>query len=390
MGTGRYPDAKSGTIIATIAIAAMLAMSAAALALNNNPYSSFQFQDANATNETEDETVGDVGNISENETEDNVTAIPISTNITGENETTDDEMNETEETDRRDTYSVQFSVASLIFPEGGDRTVGEPNVTNETNTTDAEIIINETDEGNMTEPENTTIGQNTTSNLTAYQVNDGENELPYIISGQGGLSVADGMVENFDMMFDMVHTDGTERHTHEVTGFHHRSGATMDEEGSVVIRGVSNISTDGNPAWSDVDTTIIINEENAVSVFFSPGSTNNHFESQAVMGIVDSLEEGTNVSTNETVDVNETDGSVDNETETGDNTTGGLNGEENETEGGVIVDTEGNETVSGETNVFQNIWISIVNFFTGNASDNQANTQVNANTEANINSVPQQ
>lgn len=406
MGTGRYLDAKSGTLVAIAAIVAMLSMSAVAFA--PHLYSSdTQFQTTNdtdqanetgETNETQEEIDGEeTDNVSENATEGemtnetNVTAIPISTN-----ETTGNETNETTSPQRMDTFSAQFSVASLVFPQNEDRfaEAESPNTTatNETNeTTENETV--ESNESVVNETEETTETNETLNSTTAYQTAGEENELPYILSGEGEISVVDGNVEVFDMVFDMVHVDGTERHMHEVMDFQQRSGATMDENGDAIIHGVSNISTDGNTAWDSVDTTIMVREKNAVSVYFSPVATNDHFESQAVLGIVDSVEDGANETAG-----NET--GVDNETGGFGNDTGGTGiGEENMT-GGVVAENEttggigspelnesGNET--GEVNIFQSIWIAITNFFSGNASDNEANTQVNVDTGANVNSVPQ-
>ena len=45
------------------------------------------------------------------------------------------------------------------------------------------------------------------------------NKKPYILAGNWGLNVINRKITYFDVNFTMVHTDGTDRHTHEFTNF---------------------------------------------------------------------------------------------------------------------------------------------------------------------------
>jgi hypothetical protein len=115
-----------------------------------------------------------------------------------------------------------------------------------------------------------------------------ELEQPYIAAGHWSLDVQDGNVTDFAANFTMVHTDGTGRHTHDVSNFQAgNASVVLDEDGVTFAFGTSDIMTNGSSAWTGVDTMIVIENSNAASLTFT--TDDNHFKGQPLYGIVDSL-----------------------------------------------------------------------------------------------------
>jgi hypothetical protein len=116
-----------------------------------------------------------------------------------------------------------------------------------------------------------------------------EAELPYIIAGDWSLDVQDGNVSDFTANFTMVHTDGTSRHTHDVSNFQasNSSAVQLEQDGVTFIFGTADIMTNGSSGWTGVDTLIVIENSNAVSLTFS--TEDDHFKGQPLYGVVDSL-----------------------------------------------------------------------------------------------------
>ena len=151
--------------------------------------------------------------------------------------------------------------------------------------------------GNYTSSTNATSTSNATGTTgdTVGGMNDTstaaeeETELPYIVSGDWSLDVQDGSVSDFAANFTMVHTDGTSRHTHDVSNFQASNGSAvqLEEDGVTFIFGTSDIATNGSSGWTGVDTLIVIENSNAVSLTFS--TEDDHFKGQPLFGVVDSL-----------------------------------------------------------------------------------------------------
>jgi len=89
----------------------------------------------------------------------------------------------------------------------------------------------------------------------------------------------------------MVHVDGTARHTHEVSNFQAANGSMvqLEQNGTTVIFGTADVSSNGSPKWTGVNTVITIENLNVASVSFASEQTEDHFHGQPIYGIVDSL-----------------------------------------------------------------------------------------------------
>ena len=218
------------------------------------------------------------------------------------------------------TFSASGRIAALIYdtPESastettsdaGSNMSSTSNMTSDgamstDNTTMSQVMTGENEtstSGNMTSSNTTgssTSGMNDTS--TAQQ---DETELPYIVSGDWSLDVQDGNVSDFTANFTMVHTDGTGRHTHDVSNFQASNGSTvqLEQDGVTFIFGTSDVMTNGSSAWTAVDTLIVIENANAASITLS--TEDDHFKGQPLYGIVDSL---TDESGNEMIQTTET------------------------------------------------------------------------------------
>lgn len=139
---------------------------------------------------------------------------------------------------------------------------------------------------NATSTSNATDTTTSADNATATEV-----ELPYIVSGDWNLDVQDGNVSDFSATFTMVHTDGSGRHTHDITNFavHDATSVTLNQEGTTFIFGTASISVNGTEKWTDADTLITIEKMNAISIVVDSEDTDDHFQGQPIYGVVDSL-----------------------------------------------------------------------------------------------------
>jgi hypothetical protein len=114
-----------------------------------------------------------------------------------------------------------------------------------------------------------------------------EPELPYIVAGDWSLSVDAGSVTDFSATFTMVHTDGTGRHSHELTNFQANSGMTvqLEEDDTTTLFGTADVMNNGSPMATGVDVIITIEKMNAATITVD----HEHFEGQPIYATVDSL-----------------------------------------------------------------------------------------------------
>ncbi|HJS68464.1 MAG TPA: hypothetical protein VJ730_03505 [Nitrososphaera sp.] len=196
----------------------------------------------------------------------------------------------------------------------------------------------------MTSTDNMTSTMNETSTSNETSTAE-EMELPYVLSGDWNLEVQDGSVSDFAANFTMVHVDGTERHTHDLSNFVSSNSTTIDisGNGTSFIFGIVDVATDGQPKWTGADALVIIEKNNVISISLATEDTEDHFGGQPIYGIIDSMtdENGNEmIETGASASGNVTDGAL------GGNTTGG-----NETGSGFLGNlTEGIENLTGGSN----------------------------------------
>jgi hypothetical protein len=187
-----------------------------------------------------------------------------------------------------------------------------------------------------------TTNETSTANETATAE---ELEQPYVLAGDWNLDVQDGNASEFAANFTMVHTDGTMRHTHDLSNFVSSNSTTstidISGNGTSFIFGTVDVATDGQPKWTGVDTVILIDKNNVISLSLASEDTDDHFGGQPIYGIVDSM---TDENGNELIETG---------TATAGNVTSGATG--NQTGGGLVENlTEGVENLTGGVEEFFN------------------------------------
>jgi hypothetical protein len=116
----------------------------------------------------------------------------------------------------------------------------------------------------------------------------GGQESPYILGGNWNLNAESGNVTGFTANFVMVHTDGTEYHTHNITDFNQGNTTVQLIQGQELsINGTANYAVNGTTMWPGVDTTLTLTDNAAVmTIMPAAEDTDNHFQGQPIYGIV--------------------------------------------------------------------------------------------------------
>jgi hypothetical protein len=188
------------------------------------------------------------------------------------------------------TASNDTSMTGNMTTSGNTTT----SVGNDTTLTMPQIVTgdNGTSSSNMTDMDsNMTSTDNMTSTSNETSTSAEEMKPPYIAAGDWHLDVEDGSVSDFAANFTMVHTDGTGRHTHEMSNFVSSNSSTIDTsgEGSSFIFGTVDVVTNGENPWTAADALIIIEKNNVVSISLATEDTEDHFGGQPIYGIVESM-----------------------------------------------------------------------------------------------------
>src|SRR5215218_630412 len=120
------------------------------------------------------------------------------------------------------------------------------------------------------------------------QTAGGGGQSPYILGGNWNLNVQGGNVTDFAANFNMVHTDGTEYHTHNITNFSIGNNTVQLIQGQETsINGTADYSVNGTNKWPGVDTTLTLTDNSAVmTIMPDPEDTDKHFQGQPIYGIV--------------------------------------------------------------------------------------------------------
>ena len=117
-------------------------------------------------------------------------------------------------------------------------------------------------------------------------------EPQYILGGNWNLRAESGNVTEFRANFMMVHPDGTEYHTHNITNFVIGGSNTVQlvQGQEATIGGVADIYTNGTNMWPGANTTLTFTQNGAVmTIMPAPDQTDNHFQGQPIYGIVSGL-----------------------------------------------------------------------------------------------------
>ena len=114
---------------------------------------------------------------------------------------------------------------------------------------------------------------------------------PYILDGYWRLIIYEDTVVSFKANFTMVHTDGSDRHYHEITNFKADSTQHIipNELGIIIIRGISDIKTNDDYTWRGVQTFLLINKMKTIEIGMDSNNTDNHFLGQPIQGVANKI-----------------------------------------------------------------------------------------------------
>jgi hypothetical protein len=131
-------------------------------------------------------------------------------------------------------------------------------------------------------------GGNQTGGATNATSSGGQ-ESQYILGGNWNINVQNGNVTDFGAHFIMVHPDGTEYHTHDITGLKIGNNTITWLPGTqLMINGTADIAVNGTTKWPGVETNLTFAQNAAVmTIMPSPEDTDNHFQGQPIYGIVE-------------------------------------------------------------------------------------------------------
>jgi hypothetical protein len=119
----------------------------------------------------------------------------------------------------------------------------------------------------------------------------------FILSGDWSMSIDKGKLASFAANFYTGPANGgTSNHTHQITNFrvnNNNSDNTpiiqLSPGKSVSISGISDVGTNGNKAWNNIHTTIVISNGRTIAISLADKDTQGHFMGQQIYGIVKRL-----------------------------------------------------------------------------------------------------
>lgn len=176
-----------------------------------------------------------------------------------------------------DTFSARGLIATLILSDTGSLTNNTVNIGNKSQT--------------MTTTNKT--GMMMTSGITNMTTTftKAKEKVSYALTGDWNLNVDGGKVTEFMANFTMININGTERHTHSVTGFKadNNTNVQLNPTGTTMFDGKVDVKTNGTGKWTNVNTTIYIEKLNTIHLIVDPKATDNHFKGQPIYGVTNSL-----------------------------------------------------------------------------------------------------
>jgi hypothetical protein len=109
--------------------------------------------------------------------------------------------------------------------------------------------------------------------------------------GNWTLDVNKGKVERFNANLSFINADGTQYHTHNLNNFTSNEipQISSSPENTTSIKGKIDVGLNGETAWKQVNTTIIISKNKAITIVLDDKSTDNHFVQQPIYGKVKSF-----------------------------------------------------------------------------------------------------
>ena len=115
----------------------------------------------------------------------------------------------------------------------------------------------------------------------------------WLAVGNWSLIINNGNVDTFETKMTWYNSSGTGKHSHELTNLQlvdNYEPISMENFSNVIIKGLTDVGTNGQVSWSGVPTTISFNGNKIVVISVDDNKTNHHFAGQPILGIVDRFE----------------------------------------------------------------------------------------------------
>jgi hypothetical protein len=117
----------------------------------------------------------------------------------------------------------------------------------------------------------------------------------FILSGDWNMGVDKGKLVSFTANFYTGPANGgTSNHTHQISNFRVDNNSApiiiqLSPAKSLSISGISDVGTNGEKAWNNVHTTIVISNGRTIAISLADKDTQAHFMGQQIYGIVKQL-----------------------------------------------------------------------------------------------------
>jgi hypothetical protein len=190
----------------------------------------------------------------------------------------------------RYSFSLLFIMIIMLFFITTPVYVGQKNLfgsayasSNATTRTDPALVFFLT---------NPTGNFNATGSISSLIVSNRTADPQYVLAGDWNVLASNGNISEFKASFTMVSVNGTERHIHSITNFASNVVAPLilDRDGTT-FTGESDMTTDGSVTWHAIQTTVTIAEHDAIKITLDDHDVGNHFQNQAIYGVVFSIQE---------------------------------------------------------------------------------------------------
>ena len=108
-----------------------------------------------------------------------------------------------------------------------------------------------------------------------------------IADGNWTISISNDTVRNFNVNMSVINADGTLFHTHAITNLKDYNLKFYPNDTFKII-GKVDVAVNGEIAWKNVDSIILINKGKALTISLDDKATENHFKQQNIYGLVKS------------------------------------------------------------------------------------------------------
>jgi hypothetical protein len=114
----------------------------------------------------------------------------------------------------------------------------------------------------------------------------------WIATGNWSMNLVNGTVKLFGANMTWYNSSGTAAHSHEFLNFTGDKGRVISLQkpgNNVNIQGIMDVGTNNRVVWHAVPTTIEINGKKTITIAVDDQSTNHHFASQPILGVVNTF-----------------------------------------------------------------------------------------------------